>query len=300
MQRMVAQNAIVKKLHAVETLGSTTVICTDKTGTLTQNKMAAALWAGGNMYQVSGSAYTGDGSIVLDKEPIDAANVPELKLTFMAAALCNDAKVKNVEDRVELVGDPTEGALLGLAAKGGFAAENLQQEFPRAAEVPFDSRRKLMTTMHPTSDGNYLVLTKCAPDVVLGRSKCLLLNGQEVELTPELIDEINKQNAFLAQQALRVLALAYRRLPALPPQTDIGSVEEELVFLGLAGLDPLREETKPAVQECRRAGIRTVMITGDHPATAYAIGQELGLTDGAGVLTGSELDELTPAELMRK
>ena len=302
MQRMVAKNAIVKKLHAVETLGSTTVICTDKTGTLTQNKMAAvALWAGGKMYQVSGSAYTGDGSIVLGEEPKDAAAVPELKLTLMAAALCNDAKVTNVEGQGELVGDPTEGALLGLAAKGNFISDDLKQDFPRVAEVPFDSRRKLMSTVHPASDGSYLVMTKGAPDVVLGRSQYLLLDGREVELTSELVEEIEGQNAFLAKKALRVLALAYRRLPALPPQANMGAVEEELVFLGLAGLkDPLREETKPAVQECRQAGIRTVMITGDHPTTAYAIGQELGLTDGAGVLTGSELDELTPAEFVEK
>ena len=130
---MVAKNAIVKKLHAVETLGSTTVICTDKTGTLTQNKMAAvALWAGGKMYQVSGSAYTGDGSIALDEEPMDAAAVPELKFTLMAAALCNDAKVTNVEGQGELVGDPTEGALLGLAAKGNFISDDLKQDFPRS------------------------------------------------------------------------------------------------------------------------------------------------------------------------
>jgi Ca2+-transporting ATPase len=302
MQRMVTKNAIVKKLHAVETLGSTTVICTDKTGTLTQNKMAAvALWSGGKMYQVSGSAYTGDGSITLEEQPIDAGSVPELKLALMAAALCNDAKVKDIDGQVELVGDPTEGALLGLAAKGGFSPDNLKQQLPRVAEVPFDSRRKLMSTIHPAPDDGFLVLTKGAPDIVLSRSKYLLLDGQEVALTPELAEEIKKQNTFLAQQALRVLALAYRRLPTLPSPTNIGAVEEDLVFLGLAGLmDPLREETKPAVQQCRIAGIRTVMITGDHPTTAYAIGQELGLTDGAGVLTGSELDELTPAEFSEK
>jgi Ca2+-transporting ATPase len=302
MQRMVAKNAIVKKLHAVETLGSTTVICTDKTGTLTQNKMAAvALWVDGKMYQVTGSAYTGDGSILLGEKPIDVAASPELKLALTAAALCNDAKVEKVKEQLELVGDPTEGALLGLAAKGNFTAENLQQEFPRIAEVPFDSRRKLMSTIHPAADGSYLVLTKGAPDVVLSRSKHLLLDGQEVELTPARAEEIKEQNAFLGKQALRVLALAYHRLPTLPPQANMGAVEEELVFLGLAGLkDPLRQETKPAVQECRLAGIRTVMITGDHPATAYAIGQELGLTDGTGVLTGSELDELTPDQFNEK
>ncbi|MGI6129040.1 MAG: cation-translocating P-type ATPase [bacterium] len=302
MQRMVATNAIVKKLHAVETLGSTTVICTDKTGTLTQNKMAAvSLWTGRKMYQVSGAAYTGDGSIFLEENPIDATSVPELKLTLMAAALCNDAKIENAKDQVELVGDPTEGALLGLAAKGGFTAESIQQKLPRVTEVPFDSRRKLMSTIHPASDGSYLVLTKGAPDIVLNRSQRLLLDGQEVALTPELTEEVKEQNAFLAKQALRVLALAYRRLPALPPQDNLGAVEEELVFLGLAGLkDPLREETKPAVQECRQAGIRTVMITGDHPTTAYAIGQELGLTGSAGVLTGGELDELTPEEFNEK
>lgn len=302
MQRMVAKNAIVKKLHAVETLGSTTVICTDKTGTLTQNKMAAvALWAGGKMYKVSGSAYTGDGSISLGEKAIHVAHMPELKLALMAAALCNDAQVKKVGDRAELIGDPTEGALLGLAAKGDLSAASLQQKFPRLAEIPFDSRRKLMSTVHPAADGSYVVLTKGAPDIVLSRSRRLLLDGQEIELTPQLAQEVKEQNAFLAQKALRVLAVAYHRLPVLPPPAQLGAVEEDLVFLGLAGLkDPLREETKPAVEKCRIAGIRTVMITGDHPTTAYAIGRELGLTDGAGVLTGSELDELTPAELKEK
>lgn len=300
MQRMVAKNAIVKKLHSVETLGSTTVICTDKTGTLTQNKMAAvALWADRKLYAVSGSAYGSAGEITLDNRPLTKQQIQELSLTFMTAALCNDARVRETDElEPELVGDPTEGALLGLAAKGGLTPQGLIPDYPRITEVPFDSRRKLMSTVHPALDGGYLVLTKGAPDVVLARSKRLLVDGAEVELTADLAAEIKAQNIKWAGQALRVLALAYRKLSQLPPADDLGAVEEELTFLALVGLkDPLRPEAKQAVQRCRSAGIRTVMITGDHPQTALAIGRELGLATDTQVLTGADLEDFTPEQL---
>ena len=300
MQRMVSKNAVVKKLHAVETLGSTTVICTDKTGTLTQNKMAAvALWAGGRAYTVSGSAYGASGQITLDDQDLNDHQRADLHLTLMTAALCNDARViEKDESEPELVGDPTEGALLGLAAKAKITPAGLATKYPRLAEVPFDSRRKLMSTIHPAKDGGYLVLVKGAPDVILARTKSILLDSKVEELTAKLADEIREQNTKLAGQALRVLCLAYRKIAAVPPPADLGSVEEGLTFLALVGLkDPLRTEAKLAVENCRRAGIRTVMITGDHPQTALAIGQELGLTDQARVLTGAELDSLTPAQL---
>jgi Ca2+-transporting ATPase len=303
MQRMVAKNAVVKKLHAVETLGSTTVICTDKTGTLTQNKMAAvALWAGQKLYTVSGSAYAARGQVMFDDHPLNNRQLEELELPLLTAALCNDARViGDDQEEPELVGDPTEGALLGLAAKVGVTSQNLADQYPRRAEIPFDSRRKLMTTIHPAKDGGYLVLTKGAPDVVLARSKRVLVNGSERELSDDLVAEIEQQNANWAGQALRVLALAYRKLPELPAAADLGSVEEELTLLALVGLkDPLRPEAKLAVDRSFKAGIRTVMITGDHPQTALAIGRELGLTDGNEVLTGADLDELTSEQLKKK
>jgi Ca2+-transporting ATPase len=305
MQRMVERNAIVKKLHAVETLGSTTVICTDKTGTLTQNRMAAVrLWCGGASYTVSGSAYGREGRISRGEEEAYPAEDPDLARALLIAALCNDARVEEEADgSTRLAGDPTEGALLGLAAKGGFFPAQLTQTHPRVAEVPFDSRRKLMSTIHSTPEGGYVVLTKGAPDVVLGRARQILVNGREEPLTPARRQEILAENAALAGQALRVLALAYRRLPQLPPATDLGSVEEDLTFVALAGLkDPLREEARPAVERCRNAGIRTVMITGDHPDTAAAIGRELGLVEDGetGVLSGAQLDELGPVELRKR
>lgn len=306
MQRMVERNAIVKKLHAVETLGSTTVICTDKTGTLTQNKMAAVrLWCGGASYTVSGSAYGREGVISRGEERASPAEDSDLARALLIAALCNDARVEEEADGSErLAGDPTEGALLGLAAKGGFFPQELIETYPRVAEVPFDSRRKLMSTIHPAPEGDFVVLTKGAPDVVLGRAKRILVNGREELLTPDRRQEILAENATLAGQALRVLALAYRRLPQLPPAYDLGSVEEDLTFVALAGLkDPLREEARPAMERCRNAGIRTVMITGDHPDTAAAIGRELGLVEEngeAGVLSGPELDELEPEEFKER
>lgn len=305
MQRMVERNAIVKKLHAVETLGSTTVICTDKTGTLTQNKMAAVrLWCVGASYTVSGSAYGRQGMISRGEERADPAEDSDLARALLVAALCNDARVEEEADgSTRLAGDPTEGALLGLAAKGGFFPQELIRTYPRVAEVPFDSRRKLMSTIHSAPEGDFVVLTKGAPDVVLGRARRILVNGREEPLTPGRRQEILAENATLAGQALRVLALAFRRLPELPPAADLGSVEEDLTFVGLAGLkDPLRGEARPAVERCRRAGIRTVMITGDHPDTAAAIGRELGLIEGGetGVLAGAELDELDPAEFKER
>ena len=158
-----------------------------------------------------------------------------------------------------------------------------------------------MTTLHQEEDGSYLVLTKGAPDVILNLSNQLLLDNHEHDLSPDLIKLIEQQNNIMAEQALRVLALAYRRLPAQQKLPDPKTLEQNLVFLGLVGLkDPLRPETKPAVQKCRLAGIRTIMITGDHPATARAIGQELQLTDGNSFLTGTELDQLSPAEFEEK
>lgn len=303
MQRMVERGAIVKRLHAVETLGSTTVICTDKTGTLTQNKMTAVtLWAGGNSFSVAGAAYGREGTITLGGAPADPKERPDLGAALRVAALCNDARVEEGPDgEVHLAGDPTEGALLGLAAKGGLTPAGLAADFPRVAEVPFDSRRKLMSTVHPDPSGGYLVCTKGAPDVVLARSRRILLNGREEELTPERRREVLDQNAALAGQALRVLALAQRRLHELPSPANLGAVEEELTFVALAGLkDPLRPETSPAVDRCRGAGIRAVMITGDHPDTALAIGRELGLVGTGGVLTGAELDRLSPDEFKDK
>ncbi|HKM40028.1 MAG TPA: cation-translocating P-type ATPase, partial [bacterium] len=298
MQRMATRNAIVKRLQAVETLGSTTVICTDKTGTLTENKMATvALWVGGKLYNLAASGNGNNSSIVANGYSIEMKQIPELKLALMTAALCNDAAINNDGPEIETIGDPTECALLELAAKGGLSTHGLRKQFPRLTEIPFDSQRKIMTTVHKDAGGSYLVLTKGAPDVVLARSRQMLLKDQERPLTTLLVEEIQNQNALLAQKALRVLAIAYKRLPALPSDMDLEKLEHNLTFLGLAGLmDPLRPETKPALQECRQAGLRTIMITGDHPTTADAIGKELGLINGGGVLTGNQLDKLTATE----
>jgi Ca2+-transporting ATPase len=303
MQRMAERGAIVKRLHAVETLGSTTVICTDKTGTLTQNKMAAvALWTGDASYTVTGAAYSGEGSIRTETGDLTEEAPADVAMALRIAALCNDARVEAAADDVRLFGDPTEGALLGLAAKLGLTPQGLAATFPRVAEVPFDSRRKLMSTIHPDPDGGYFVFVKGAPDVVLSRSERLLRQGSETKLGAQERDVVLAENATLASQALRVLALAYRHLDELPVgEEELASVEQDLTFVALVGLkDPLREETKGAVERCYGAGIRTVMITGDHPDTALAIGRELDIARDGGVLTGPQLDELSQEELKEK
>lgn len=291
MQKMVKRNAIMKKLSAVETLGSTTVICSDKTGTLTQNKMLVEnIYDLTNTYDVSGIGYFLEGNITLNsKEAVINDNITKI---MQVCSLCNDAKIKEGENAI--IGDPTEGALLVLAAKAGFNYEDLNKNYPRLQEFPFDSERKLMSVMNKI-DGNYYMFAKGAFDQLIKRCKYALVDGEKVEVTDDIINNINKKNLEFASGALRVLGYAYKEVNE---NIDITDEENDLILIGMTGMiDPPREEVKQAIKICHTAGIRVVMITGDHKLTATAIGKELGIVSaGNGVLSGEELDYLNKEE----
>lgn len=311
MWRMAKNRAILKKLSAVETLGSTTVICSDKTGTLTFNQMTArAVWFNGQRFTVSGEGYRTEGQIArpghgaaLDKKTLYPLLLP--------MTLCNDSQVRDGA----LIGDPTEGALWVLAQKGGIDPEYEQTEQPRIAEIPFDSAHKFMATFHHAGEVVEMFI-KGAPDILLAHSDWYLnapagispaeispgeTTSGETPLDENARTRIESENEYLASQALRVLAVARRVIPArdFDPADDLMQWASSWTFLGLAGLmDPPRPEAKHAIAHCKRAGIQVKMITGDHKLTAAAIGRELGLNGE--VISGAELDAMSEAELARR
>ena len=260
--RMSKQGAVIRKLSAVETLGCTQIICSDKTGTLTQNKMTVV------------NAFT-----------------PDEDLLAKAMALCSDSKL---DESGEVIGEPTENALVAYANKRGMPKGALEADAPRAGEVPFDSGRKMMTTLHQTENG-VVQYTKGAPDMLLARcTHCLTPDGV-VPMTEEKKREILSHNKEMADKALRVLAAAMRTFDAFPVEVSADALENDLTFIGLVGMiDPVRPEVKAAIEECRTAGIRPIMITGDHKDTAVAIAKELGIiTDASQAITGAELDKIS-------
>ena len=281
VQKMVKKNAIVKKLPAVETLGSSTVICSDKTGTLTQNKMTVkqAFW---------------------NKELVDIENIKmdnEFYQLLNNAILCNDSKI--LEDG-SLTGDPTETALTEVAFKFNFDS-SVYSDMPRIAEVPFDSERKLMTTIHKVADNLYRVYTKGGIDELLRICKGYEIDG---ELKTDLENykvEINSANEEMAKNALRVLGFAYKEMDHKPNKEELENIENDLIFIGMLGMiDPPREEAKHAVEKCKTAGIKTVMITGDHKITAMAIAKQLGILENENeALTGEELEKISDEELTK-
>lgn len=287
MWRMAKNRAILKKLSAVETLGSTTVICSDKTGTLTLNQMTArAGWFADQCFTVTGEGYRADGAI-------EAAPDTDLRPYLLPMAMCTDSRVNDGL----LIGDPTEGALWVLAQKGGVVSEAEQAHRPRIAEIPFDSAHKFMATFHHAGDVVEMFI-KGAPDVLLGRASRYLSPGGEQPIDNVARLRIEQENLALADQALRVLAVARHIIPAreFDPAGDLMAWTQELTFLGLAGLmDPPRAEAKAAIALCVEAGIQVKMITGDHKATAAAIARELGLRGE--VISGAELDALDDAAL---
>jgi Ca2+-transporting ATPase len=289
MHRMAKRNAIVKKLAAVETLGCTTVICSDKTGTLTLNQMTArTLYCNAGAMPVSGEGYGGEGSI---EEPGDLRG--DIRHVLLPAALCIDARIRDGE----LIGDPTEGALLALAAKAGLDVGEALEHLPRIAEIPFDSATKFMATFHHEGDQVRLCV-KGAPDVLLGLSSHHLADDAALPLDEETRARFAAENEALADQALRVLALAGRVIPAedFDPGGDLVPWVRELTLHALVGIiDPPRAEAREAIATCRAAGIQVKMITGDHRVTAAAIARELGLSGEAH--EGRELDGLTQAEI---
>ena len=311
MQRMIRRNTLIRKLASVETLGSTNVICSDKTGTLTTNEMTATrVLVEGRLLSVEGRGYAPEGGFSLDgSSAVQPDEYPALKLLGLAAALCNDAKLSRDQGAWKIVGDPTEGALLTLAAKSGVWGDALNQTWVRVAEVPFDSVRKRMTTIHdipnpldidlPCDGAQYAAFTKGAPELVLDLCTHICRDGQVEPLSDEDRKRIVTVNTEQAAQALRMLALAYRPLDKVPKRPTPEEVERDLIFIGLVGMiDPARPEVKDAIAVARGAGIRTVMITGDYPQTAAAIGRDLNLLhEGGRVLTGPELDPMSAEQL---
>ncbi len=319
MQEMIRRHALLRRLPAVETLGSATAICSDKTGTLTQNKMMAVrIYAAGQFLSVSGEGYEPDGEFRRNGQPVDPQQAPALRRLLRAGLLCNDAYLETSGTAADaprtwrLVGDPTEGALVVAAAKAGLWKHEVETRYPRVAEVPFDSERKRMTTIHRVNDqetASYVAYVKGAPDIVLELCDYIDENGQVSPLTAEKRAEILRANESMADEALRVLGVAYRPLPqvAEAPNTNermgelTRNVERELTFMGLIGMiDPARPEVKPAIALARRAGIKTAMVTGDYKNTAMAIARDLNLlTPGGKVLTGAELDGLSDEQFAR-
>lgn len=298
VQKMVKRNALIRRLPAVETLGSTSVICSDKTGTLTRDEMTVCqIYAGGQLFMVSGAGYTPVGEFSTNGgTPV--APTPALIRTLTAATLASDTRLVASENGSgmdwDIKGDPTEGALVVAAAKAGLHKDKLDAITPRVNEIPFSSETKRMTTLHKIGEGT-TAYTKGAPEVVLSNcDRWLTADGVQV------LDEAGRVQALaiaqqMAEQALRVLAIAEK------PNVTLESAQSGMIFLGLAGMiDPPRPEAKDAIAVCKQAGIRPVMITGDHPVTARAVARELGLLNNGGrVVTGAELEEMAEDQLAR-
>ena len=318
MQQMIKRNALIRKLPAVETLGCTTVICSDKTGTLTQNKMTVQQgWAGGKRFRVSGDGYDPNGSFSLDNRPLDPIADPDVALLLQGGLLCNDAMLEQKEDdsgakRWRIIGDPTEGAMIVAAAKGGLWRKELEKVFPRVGEIPFDSDRKRMSTIHRDDQAEcrkaapagfdcppVIAFVKGAPDVILDLCHHYLKDGKPAELTEEMRKEILEQNHSLASDALRVLGVAYRPFSEMPASCSPEETEKDLIFVGLMGMiDPPRPEVIEAVKLAAGAGLKSIMVTGDYRDTAEAIAAEIGLrTPGGLVFTGADLDRISDEEL---
>lgn len=300
MGKMAEKNAIVKKLLAVETLGTTTVICSDKTGTLTQNEMTVVkVFTDGQVYHVSGTGYSPEGDVTKKDEIVTIDEDENLKILSSIAALTNDAKLKVKGGYASITGDPTEGALLTFAEKAGNGLDNLYKNFDRLEEIPFDSDRKMMTTFHDKIFDEITSFTKGAPDVVLDRCEKVLIDGKEVELDEKLRKEILDKNSEFARTALRCLGYAYRKHSDMPSEITSDAIEKDMVFVGLTGMiDPSRPEAKEAIKECKLAGIRPIMITGDYLETGLAIAKDLGIaTSDDEAIMGRELNEMSEEEL---
>jgi len=299
MREMAEKKAIVKKMLAVEGLGSTTVICTDKTGTLTKNEMTVKkMWLDNQELNVSGSGYIPEGNLTDDEGNKIELDSGTLENALKTGVICNNAELIKDEAQYSLRGEPTEGALIVLGEKLGLEKEDIDKEYDREKEILFTSERKMMTTIN-TVEGETHAFTKGAPEVILEKCSHIMLDGEKLELSNEKREELLAKNEEFAEKALRVLGLAYRENVSSPYNSE--NVEHDLTFLGLAGMiDPAREEVAEAIDECRTAGIEVKMVTGDNPTTAKAIAEDIGLAKDPLVLTGQEIEEMTEEELEEK
>ena len=317
MQEMIRRHALIRKLSSVETLGSATTICSDKTGTLTQNEMTVTrLWSAGQFINVTGTGYAPRGEFQKDGKTIAIQNFPAILTTLWLGVINNDAELNNAGEAVQVIGDPTEAALIVAAGKAGVLHEDLDEAYPRENEIPFDSERKRMITIHtvdaPSPDDPSpfhndthkdwrVIAVKGAPDVVLKLcGSCQTMDDKSAPLDEAARQRILDANDAMTRDALRVLGVAYRVVPTIVGEISAENLEQDLIFVGLLGMiDPPREEVKVALATARHAGIRTVMITGDFPNTARAIAEAIGLLrPGKKVMTGAELDAITDAELV--
>jgi len=323
MQEMIKRHALIRRLSSVETLGSATIICSDKTGTLTQNEMTVTrLWVDGTFVEVTGQGYIPEGEFIVGGKKVDLDDFPAVKTALWVGALNNDAVLEEtiVEGQpiqYRMVGDPTEGSILVAATKAGAQHRGLSSAYPRKNEIPFDSERKRMVTIHSvdnptledlspfvdeTRKGWHVIAVKGAPDVVLKLCTALqpMDDGTPRPLTDDLRAQIGQANDDLTRGALRVLGMAYRMVKNVPGELESKELEKDLIFAGLVGMiDPARPEVKPAMQTAANAGIRTLMITGDYPNTARAIAESIGLLrPGHKVLTGTQLDEIDDKQLV--
>jgi len=317
MQEMIHRHALIRKLSSVETLGSATVICSDKTGTLTQNEMTVTrIWADNQFVAVTGTGYAAQGEFQIDRKKVDLNQYPAILTSLFLGVINNDAEINDQGESIHVIGDPTEAALIVAAEKAGALHDELDEAFPRENEVPFDSERKRMITVHTISAPKaqdpspyqnnthkdwHLVAVKGAPDVVLK----LCTHYQRMDDTSAPLDDATRKrildaNDAMTKDALRVLGVAYRTVRKIEGEISAENLEQDLIFTGLLGMiDPPREEVKIALATARHAGIRTVMITGDFPNTARAIAEAIGLLrPGKAVLTGAEIDELNDAQLI--
>ncbi|MFN2198624.1 MAG: cation-translocating P-type ATPase, partial [Anaerolineales bacterium] len=325
MREMIKRNALIRRLSSVETLGSATTICSDKTGTLTQNQMTVTrIWVDDHIFGVTGSGYQPQGEFTLNNEVVNLENYPASLTALWVGALNNDADLEIHEvgngsgPTYRMVGDPTEGALVVAAAKTGATLRHLTHAYPREQEIPFDSTRKRMVTIHSVFDPQakdispfyndslrewHVIAVKGAPDVVLELcTSYQTINDLQAPLTPEIREQILSANDEMTHDALRVLGVAYRVVPEMPDVHAPHTLEQELTFVGLLGMiDPARPEVVTALHTAREAGIRTVMITGDYPNTARAIAEDIGLlVAGHNVLTGHDLDKMDDVQLQNE
>lgn len=321
MREMVRRHALIRRLASVETLGSATVICSDKTGTLTQNKMTVTqLWADDKFFDITGRGYDTEGDFLLDGRKVNLRDYPAAMDTLWVGVLNNDAELEprggdDNESNFRMIGDPTEGSLLVAAAKAGYFADQTNHDYPRMNEVPFDSTRKRMVTVHtiehPQPEDTtvlsdelkrtwYAILVKGAPDVVLDLcNQYETMQNMTAPLDNAARQRILTANDAMTRKSLRVLGFALRLVPVIPSDVGNEELEKDLVFAGMVGMiDPARMEVKPALEKARSAGIRTIMITGDYPNTARAIAENINLLrQNHHVLTGSQLNKMDDATL---
>ncbi|MGG0737938.1 calcium-translocating P-type ATPase, SERCA-type [Niallia taxi] len=300
VQKMIRKNAVVRKLPAVETLGCASVICSDKTGTLTQNKMTVTkVWSSGRTWSVDGTGYEPQGKYYENDQAIDPKNEKVLQQLLTFGMLCNHAEIEQKSGEYVLNGDPTEGAMIVAGMKAGYTRSKLLSQFEIVNEFPFDSTRKMMSVIVKDTTGRQFVVTKGAPDVLIGQSKTILMGNRAENIGSREKNTVQAAIDGLASQALRTIAIAYKEISANTIILHEKEAESELVFIGLQGIiDPPRPEVKQAVRECKEAGIKTVMITGDHVITANAIAKQLGIANSQSkVLEGKELANMSVQEL---